>query len=590
MVKLDELFPRKKKKKSSSESGDMSTYMTTKSHTHGSARADTENMDNNHNHNRIRARVCERKIKEVPKYMPYKSLPPNIRKFIKANESVIQNFIRKDGGFVLQFNSCYPRANWNFIKEASIKYSRDFKGCVFLFLPNDDKGFMFPLGAASTKRSVNLMSITDTGNFKFVSDFVDRRSTIVASAKKDFYSYIASIGGLNTIVFTEKQLKDEELGMEHSFEAMSVDAFSFHEKLGVPVSSKLYFITKHTPIAMDFSTILKDVSHIKSVQDMSLVWNYRDNQPLYQDIEVRLIDGNAFYSEKGVSALNQILAGITACKKTPWMDVLSWITGDVVTSARHASGKALTPSWYGEAIRVGPLFDARFVSMVDDFFRCADEDAVRLGLPVALHQKLGSIMNILDRTERSFRSGKGDVNLTMKSSFFGTDNFYHPEVIKKINDDDPATIRRFSFLLVSDETSRRASVLPQLNEIDFLNLTTERFSKIFGVPKPFPVMKKIFLFSRTCIPKVRWDEKTFKEIIDRESSGRDMNTVSFISTKAPALLKIAVIENELWLRHGLNFVARQEDFDVFQELLRRQINDFELIVRKGVAPTKWEEK
>lgn len=231
-----------------------------------------------------------------------------------------------------------------------------------------------------------------------------------------------------------------------------------------------------------FHEDLNDVKNLKfdSIDDFCLVWDFDKDIPVYDSIETFIILSSCVFFKPSYPAINLILCGETGTKKTAWFDTFKEIFGDDYALSQWSSIKGLIVSHFGERAQAGILFKASFVSMIDEFFRrfLSDTRSVaKGGATMVLRNGLSDFMNIVEHKLFPFASGKGSIDLQLKTSFMATDNVIYKSSIPMLWSKDKAVLKRFSWLLVSEDTARKAQMMRFMDVDDAIALLLKRWKK-----------------------------------------------------------------------------------------------------------------
>jgi len=510
------------------------------------------------------------------KYIPYKGLPAKLMKLVNGEIRRFKQYSMRGG--VIVCNSCYPKATYDFVKRLSASLSEKNDMSIFVVIPNKDEGYLIPkVMLTTTPKALNLIRTTERG-FDFFGEFIDRRKITVSCAEYDCYNYTAVVNGKFSIVYMKQKLSPEDFNKEYFYEGLEIPHYTSADKYGIsePMTMPTYIITKVKEVPKDFSKVKEIVMRLGSMQDLSLVWDFHEDEPVYTDDEVMLLVANLFYMEYSVPAFNMVLCGKPSSKKTPWLVAISKIFGDEVIESSQARGKGLVPHFWGEIPDNGALINSKFCSLLDDYFRMFSSNVDKVGIYKAIHDGLESVKGILDREERVVPSGKGNVLINYKSSFFATDNYSYPGVLKEIWEKDPAILKRYTFLILSQESEVKGNALLVIDQRRALDLLRQRLSKIFGMDG-FVAYRILTDFMRSSFQKVVFDQKRVDLKVKEVKQGRDF----YFEPKATALIKSVVVLNSLVKRHSTKFVAEECDYADFERLFKRLIDDFEVITRKG---------
>jgi hypothetical protein len=342
----------------------------------------------------------------------------------------------------------------------------------------------------------------------------------------------------------------------------------------------------------DFSPIKKLIPEIKCINDLSLVWDFDNNQPIYSELETAILLGNLFYYEYGVPAFHITLCGSQrTARKSTWLNVISSITGDDVHRCEGSTVKGLVPSFF-DKIDPGAILGSRYVFLGDEFFRAPEQSAQESSSYVKMRQFLVHMMGLFNKTEATFDSGKGKGTFLFTKSFFSTDNMKSSNELKQLFENDPAPLRRFNFLIVSQETEKKGeTIIGDYGDLEIRERTLERFKR-FGFN--WKKLYMLFKFMRECVAVVEFDRKRsraiFLDVIDRIKpenalvpgpkleGWRDLQNGMDDAMKA--CIKSAVVLNKLvaWndpenLPNNKIFIADDVDYKLAEEMFERIVFD-----------------
>lgn len=347
--------------------------------------------------------------------------------------------------------------SWNNIRQVNLNrlHDKDIKKDIkklnpkIILFPNFSGKLFVKIEEKETKDDVLIYSKSMKSEY-FLGDEMRKGIPLSDVCKLSCYVYRGVIDGNYCYIYSLSKLNPQKI---YNINALRYEVVS--GSTGHNIISNMYIVFTATEEKLDYSKI-KDLK-FNSIQDITLVWDYKNDGYIWDDIETAIILCNTFYMEQDVPALNLILCGKTEAKKTPWIILLSRIFGDVEVSSANLTDKGLVPSFYGKSPKLGALIESNYITLLDDFFRFFDQQSMKykIGSYIALRIGLSQIMNILDRAERKFDSGKFSVITRYSSSFFATDNMKYINEMKKLWEDDKAIVRRFSFLLASKETTIR---------------------------------------------------------------------------------------------------------------------------------------
>lgn len=501
----------------------------------------------------------------------YKRLPPKLLKYVRKEVEKLKK-ARSSG--VIVCNSLYPSISYEFLKKVSSELTEEVGRCVFVLVPNF-KGLMIPKVEISSKKV--LLCSKSERNLMFLGEVVDQRVNIKDCAEYDCYIYSAIVNGNFSLIYTKNKMSIDDINSEFIFEGLKIpfryvikSYYGMTEFVGIDT----YLVMNMKKIKKDYSKIKDMIFKIKSIQDLSLVWDFDKDEPVYTDDEVYIILSNLLYVEYSVPSLNLILCGKPSSKKTPWLSACSEIFGDEIVESSQTRAKGLVPNFYGEIPSNGILLNSRYVTLLDDFFRMFSQGSERIGIYKSIHDGLENLKGLLDREQRVIVSGKGNVTANYKASFFATDNYSYPSILKEIWREDPAVLKRYTFLLLSNETEEKGSSLYIIEQRKVNELLREKFTKMFGMDG-FKAYKTLFEYMRDSIQKVKFDQKIVNDIVKNEKSRAGDY---FLEPKATALIKSIVILNSLIKRHTTCFEAQEEDYEDFKRLFARIVNDFKKVV------------
>jgi hypothetical protein len=285
------------------------------------------------------------------------------------------------------------------------------------------------------------------------------------------YIYAGIVDREFAIIYSPKRLDDSERYLIKALKIPFVNVVG-----GDKVVTWRYFLIKERIFREDLSDV-RD-KKFKSMDDLCLVWDFERNIPIYDSIETFIILSSCVFVIPSFPAINLILCGETISKKTAWLDTFREIFGDDYAVSQWSSIKGLIVSHYGEQPQAGIIFKSSFVSMIDEFFRrfLADSRSVsNVGVPQVLRNGLSDFMNVIEHKRFPFASGKGSIDLMLKTSFIATDNTIYKKDIAKVWHDDKAVLRRFTWLLVSNDTAKRGQQMSLIDVDEALRLLHKKW-------------------------------------------------------------------------------------------------------------------
>lgn len=449
---------------------------------------------------------------------------------------------RKKGGNpepIILPDKVYADWTWDSIKDTNMERLKDPKVKRFVLFPNNRELIYPKIELKQTEEDVMLCSKGKRENtFYFIEDYIDKKVTVTPIAKLKAYPYF---------IVSEKEYSKAysicQLDTRKTYWANSMKyEIPVSPSKGENVFNKKYIILKVEEKKEDYSPIMK--LKFNDIQDLSLCWNYQKNERVFSDIEVFIILADIFYCESGVPALDLMLCGPPSTKKTVWALVAREIFGDEIITSANMTLKSLVPSFYGSQPRPGVLLDSKFVSLLDDFLRYYDQMASvnHIGKLESLSNGLGQIFNILDRNKKTlFPSGKGDFSGQYSASFFGTDNLKYKQDFMQLWNQDPAVLRRFSFLITSDDTNKRGkeSYTPTSEAIPLIQ---ERFKKL-GLSFSKYRLLGLYLREKMCAIKFNTEQhQMIKDIANKikDTYGEDFH----MEVKIRAMMKFYIAIKE----------------------------------------------
>jgi len=373
-------------------------------------------------------------------------------------------------------------------------------------------------------------------------------------------------------------------------------------KSNANIVDKIVIVSEYSLHEEDFSPLKKLIPEIKCINDLSLVWDFDNDISIYSELETAILLGNVFYYEYGVPALHITLCGSQrTARKSTWLNIISSITGDDVHRCEGSTVKGLVPSFF-DKIDPGAILGSKFVFLGDEFFRTPEQSAQESSSYVKMRQFLVHMMGLFNKTEATFDSGKGKGTFLFTKSFFSTDNMKSSNELKQLFENDPAPLRRFNFLLVSEETEQRGeSIIGDYGDLEIKELTLERFKKRgFNWKKLY----MLFKFMRELVPSVKYDRqrtrKIFLDVIEKIKpdnallptpkleAWRDLQNGMDDAMKA--CVKTAVILDKLvaWndpenLPNSKLFIADESDYILAEQMFERIVFDKVKVVQGRVS-------
>jgi hypothetical protein len=285
----------------------------------------------------------------------------------------------------------------------------------------------------------------------FLDEYIAGNTKTKPLVVTPIYIYAGIVDREFAIIYSPKRLDDSEKYWVKALKIPFVTVVG-----GDKIVTYRYFLIMERIFREDLSDVRN--KKFKSLDDLCLVWDFERGIPTYDPIETFIILSACVFMIPSFPAINLVICGETVSKKTAWLDTFKEIFGDDYAVSQWSSIKGLIVSHYGEQPQAGILFKAGFVSMIDEFFRrfLSDSRSVtREGVSQVLRNGLSDFMNVIEHKRFPFSSGKGSIDLMLKTSFIATDNAIYKKEIAKLWHEDKAVLRRFSWLLVDDETVKR---------------------------------------------------------------------------------------------------------------------------------------
>jgi len=366
--------------------------------------------------------------------------------------------------------------------------------------------------------------------FYFLDEYVRGDSRVRNLISVPMQIYIGIVDNEVAIIYSIDKLDDSE---RYWVKAVKIPMTSVVN--GDKLTTYRYFLISSRRFKEDLSDV-RDMK-FRSIYDLCLVWDFDKDIPVYDDIETFMILSSCIFVRPSYPAINLILCGETSSKKTAWFDTFKEIFGDDYAVSQWSSIKGLIMSFYGEHPRAGIIFNAKFVSMIDELFRRFLSDSrsvMKEGAGQVLRNGLSDFMNVVEHKKFPFSSGKGSLDLMLRTSFMATDNAIYRREIPKVWSSDKAVLRRFSWLLVSDDTTKKGQqmMLIDVNEAKSLLQRKWRKGKIFENTAQYARFCK---YARQEIAKMEFTEDDKKYINGLlEQVIAKYKTTFFIDTAARA--------------------------------------------------------
>jgi hypothetical protein len=434
-----------------------------------------------------------------------KRFPNEVLEFLRRH--------KRDGGLLVFDKKVFGKWTWSEVKKINLQmFEPKQKGKIIIpphnparviLFPNYE-GRVYPKGYIGDRNASSVdmcfLSKSDEGNkFYFFDDFLDKRTRADSLVNSHMFWYSAFVENGLALVLSPDALDERKV---YQASALFMPAILQVDNMNVMVNR--YFIVKKREVKEDFSSV-RD-KKFKSIHDLAVVWNFDANQPVYSDVETFIILCACFFMMESIPAINLILCGATRSKKTAFLDMFSKIFGDEMITSQWSSSKGLVVSFFGDRPTAGALFKANYVCGIDEFFRRFLSNAEKSGALSSLRNGLTEFMNVLEHKEHSYQSGKGNINLALRTSFIGTDNSIYKRELPDVWKMDNAVLRRLTFLLVSPETEEKGRNLRMISVREASELLEKRFRAIKAF-KHFQDYAKFGRFARMEIANIKLSHK-----------------------------------------------------------------------------------
>lgn len=362
---------------------------------------------------------------------------------------------------------------------------------------------------------------------------------------------------------------------------------------GIVEMEKIILVSSYSEFQEDFSSLQPLLKRITSINDLSLVWDFDNDLSIYSGDEMYVLLSNLFFYEYNVPAFHLTLCGPQrAARKSTWLSMVGAITGDEIVRCEGSTYKGLVPSFYDKKIDPGKILRAKFCFLGDEFFRAPAQSSEETSSYVKTHKFLVSMMGLFDKKIASFTSGKCSGSFVFTKSFFATDNMKVSNELRQMFENDPAPLRRFNFMIVSQETEGRGDkVFGELDEPELLRLTENRLKNACGLS--FKNYLTLLKFMRACISHVVYDRQRMHKIQDAAiekikpenallptpKTERWKDLAAGIGNATRACIKSATVIGVI-LRWNLDilpsfgeFVANEDDYALAERMVERLIFD-----------------
>jgi hypothetical protein len=373
--------------------------------------------------------------------------------------------------------------------------------------------------------------------------------------------------------------KDIEIGKLYGFEGMHIVGEG--TKKGVrgqyAVKEHYIIITRYWIIEEDRSFLNKVVPLIKGPNDLAVLWDFEKDKNPWTDVETIIYLLSLFYMEHNQSTYNLIIFGEPSSKKTGLLQALSAIFQTDLLMGTGIRGKVLVPTWGGKEFHRGLLLESKYVILIDEWFRSFGEEERYLQAKKSIKAGLQRIMNALDRTHQKGGTGIGTYSYAITNSFISTDNFGYEKELKDLNKEDPAILKRYTVMKLSEGSVERGKDLFPLS-IDEIRVKLK--AKLAKVGLNFSKFRVLSNYMREQMQKdlsVDFDRvrkiaketvKTYTQIYGKVNYEYDI--------KLRSMIKSIVVLNALFRakKHLPNrYVTIDDDYDMFQCVFERLTED-----------------
>jgi len=511
----------------------------------------------------------------------YQGFPP----MLKAE---LNSFLKENTGNTCFFSKeVYPRADWSFIRRMSLLISTQKKRLVFVGVLNS--ACRLRSIAQNVENKVKLALLSSIKNkIYFFNEIAKKDVFFDSQCVVQCHEYIGIINEKTVICYYDGVMKD---GYEYHIKAVQMPVPTTKKVMNstLNIQEDTYLILEAEQVIEDFSVLKTFVPCLKNIQQMSMVWDYVNNKPLYSDEEVWIITINTFFVESGCDAMNLILCGEGGTKKTTWCRILSYIFDDPVVMMTLSTSKGVVPSFYGDKPQLGSLLEAKYVALLDDYFRFFSQHATHTGMLASIRIGLEQTMNLLDRETYEIPNPKQNrYRVTFKSAFLATDNYQYVNELRKLFNDNSALLRRYSFLILDKETTVKDSINLEEEPMNNIKaLTAKRISDSFKIEEPWIAMRVLFKFLRENAHKSVYDQKKVKEITDRIRAKYKFPAHTYFGSKITALIHGVVCLNSVFRAESISkvvFQAMPEDYEIFERIFDRVLYDYYYMLVSSVPP------
>lgn len=351
-----------------------------------------------------------------------------------------------------------------------------------------------------------------------------------------------------------------------------------------------FIVNKYFPIKDDMTFLKKTIPLINGPDDLALMWDYDLNKNPWDYDETMISLLALFYMEPAQSLFNLIVCGQPSSKKSGLLQAISLIFDTPLVAGTSVRGKGLVPSWGGSEFREGVLLQANYVALIDEWFRKFSQEGDKYNHFI-VRRGLEQIMTVLDRTEQVASTGSGQFTYTFSNSLVCTDNMGHIQEVQRVNKEDSAVIKRYTFLLLKKESEQNGKDMFALT-LD--EVKTHLLNKLGKVKLSFEKYKLFGNYMRQQMSKaVEFDRKIVRDIATRVVKDTVVTYGDLkyeYQQKLRGLIKSVVVLNSLFrAKKALpaRFVAGKQDYETFERLFRRLTEDhFKLMTRgDGVKRT-----
>ena len=497
--------------------------------------------------------------------------------------------------------------SYEITKEYCSKYSKGEGSPLINFIvPNSNKPFFV---ISLNQKSENLMRFISrtSENLYFLNEHIDYKQNVRDYIEEKYFSFLCMNNNEMVTIFSKKNLKCGEnywiKAMEIPFKTNKKDMNSL-----IPSIENKYIAVQCSIIEEEFDSLIDVIPKIKTLKDFALVWNFTKERPMHSMETAIIIEIASWWSKEGNVGLNLTAIGDADSRKSSYLHVISWMTGESIVDGALSSEKGILPSFH-EKGSANVFIENKKEVLIDEFFKGILGRGIvenRHNRYQQLVSKMASTTNILHRQPYDIRAGTGFIKTIFKNPFLTADNLELHEELKKIFYEFNSIAKRHVFVDTMEWFDE--------NKLENLSLDIAKkklmkiFSKVYGEKETMALMEKTRLYKRTKIGKCKYEEKKVNDISKKMmdiSNERIKEMQKNPTTRKPALhiqqwitpLIEGIIINNTLIRHNSHslpakFIAHDEDYFIFEILLNKLCFDnWNVWIEKenpfSWIPTKW---